>query len=1002
MNGRKEDYVSKVEFDEKAKKFKTTKSGDGKVRNIMDSVIDCIIMPIRDNLNDKYDKMYLKILKIVMNMLAFNLFSLKINAYKVLFEHISKIYSTARTANCKLFAKDVMIKLFSMLTHRLKLQSIFFKSPNPTSFFYSSQAKALIHAETKAALDNLVDHVVLRVEHPDLLSDSAVVMDLEKERLMAMIRLDFTNPKLHLPFIPDEANDVNKSHDNNVTANTSLSQIDDKEKPGVFGWCYVCRKPAHYYCKERRVPICSYECKIRYSESIEKFQKQILLSKQNEKEELSINNAYLELFAMLSEKCFDKKYEKERGCYLDILLNVIRNPSPGLRRDARFISFLKQEVFPNILKISIHSEDQILKISLIIFLNLVLNFRKYLRVEIGIFIQDVFMEILESANSKFIVKYYILQVLTTLIEEKSIPFELFLNFDCREDSSNICERTIDLLVKIAQGKYSKNIYAGLINANEEEELRKEASQAIINLIKGTAAFLENSNSMVEEIPKGITDVLRKKKQIDDAIVKFNSGKKGGLKLLQDLKVIRDQTPEALADFLKNDKRVTHFIIGEIFGQEEEFFLKVLECFLNSINYAGMDILSALKHFLSLFELPGEGQKVERILEAFSKKFHEDNPDVISADGAYLLSFLLMMLHTNIHNPQVIQKMTLQEFLNIGKNVNNNGNPIPVETLTKFYYDILQTPLAIHSLEKRKREIQNMLSRSYKDKQELFKLESLKIFENYTSKMNVGELIGDYQFVENSSCLQIFLATTWTSLLAFFSTTIAECVDMEFLRSLVDSAMSMIRLCDNFNMQTERDSFVNLLVQFSGLEKTFNKLLDEKNLLFMQAVLSIATKMGNHLHSGWMLVLNCIISLNFYQSQADKLKGVILPNQILTPDEQNSLFVASYFTNDDLNRIFIDSKKLDEHSILDFINGLCMLAIKELEKSGSRVYYVLEQIVVVAHFNIYRNPLEWLRIWELIDKLYDEIITRNSLPRKEIVEFSIDILRQLVHCCFEAR
>jgi brefeldin A-inhibited guanine nucleotide-exchange protein len=966
----------------------------------MDSLIDCVTMPIRDNLNDKYDKMYLKILKIIMNILAFNLFSLKISAYKVLFENISKIYSTARYPNSKLFAKDVMIKLFTMLTHRLKLQGIFFKSSNPTSFFYSSQAKALIEAESKASLDSLVDSVVLKVEYNDLMRDSAVVLGLEKDQLMALPHIDFTNKKLNIPLTTDENGEINKSQDNGETANTSLSPADETEKPGTFGWCYVCRKSAYYYCKERRVPICSFECKIKYSESIEKLQKQIFLSKQNEKEELSINNAYLELFAMLSEKCFDKKYEKERGCYLSILLNVIQSPSPSLRKDARFISFLKQEVFPNILKISIHSEDQILKISLIIFLNLVLNFRKYLRIEIGVFIQDVFMEILESANSKFIVKFYILQVLTTLIEEKSIPFELFLNFDCREGSSNICERTIDLLVKIAQGKYSKNIYAGLINLNEEEELRKEASQAIINLIKGTAAFLEQNHSQVEEIPKGITDVLHKKKLIDDAITKFNSGKKGGLKLLQDLKVIRDESPDALAEFLKNDKRVSHFMIGEIFGQEEEFYLKVLESYLNSINYAGTEILPALKHFLSLFELPGEGQKVERILEAFSKKLSDDNPELYTADGAYLFSFLLMMLHTNTHNPQVVEKMTLAQFLSIGKNVNNHDKPVPVDVLTKIYYEIQQVPLAIHSLEKRKRDIQDVLSRSYKEKQELFKLESLKIFETYTSKLKETELVGDYQFIENSSCLQIFLSTTWTSLMAFFSTTIANCDDMEVLRSLVDSTMSMILLCDNFNMQTERDSFVNLLVQFSGLEKTFNKLLDEKNLLFMQSVLSIAMKMGNHLHSGWKLVLNCIISLNYYQSQADKIRSISTPNSNFSIEEQNSLFVANHFSNDDLNKVFIDSKKLDEHSILDFIGGLASLSIKELEKGGSRVYYVLEQIVVVAHFNIYRNPLEWLRIWELIDKLYDEIISKNSITRNEITEFSVDILRQLVLCCFE--
>ena len=86
----------------------------------------------------------------------------------------------------------------------------------------------------------------------------------------------------------------------------------------------------------------------------------------------------------------------------------------------------------------------------------------------------------------------------------------------------------------------------------------------------------------------------------------------------------------------------------------------------------MTMLEAMRYFLSLFEMPGEGQKVERILEQYSKKFTEENPQLnYTADGAYMLSFLLMMIHTNVYNPKVVDKMSLNDFLNIGKNIKNN-------------------------------------------------------------------------------------------------------------------------------------------------------------------------------------------------------------------------------------------------------------------------------------------------------------------------------------------
>lgn len=113
---------------------------------------------------------------------------------------------------------------------------------------------------------------------------------------------------------------------------------------------------------------------------------------------------------------------------------------------------------------------------------------------------------------------------------------------------------------------------------------------------------------------------------------------------------------------------------------------------------------------------------------------------------------------------------------------------------------------------------------------MFKKETKMLIENYSSKIKDIEINADFQSLEDPTVLQIFISTMWSSLLAFFSTSIANAPDQDSLWSLVDSTMTMIKLSDIFNMQTERDSFINLLVQFSGLEKTFNKLLDDKNKL----------------------------------------------------------------------------------------------------------------------------------------------------------------------------
>ena len=61
----------------------------------------------------------------------------------------------------------------------------------------------------------------------------------------------------------------------------------------------------------------------------------------------------------------------------------------------------------------------------------------------------------------------------------------------------------------------------------------------------------------------------------------------------------------------------------------------------------------MRKLLFSFKLPGEAQKIDRIIEKFAEKYMTDNPDsYATANEAYLLSYSIMMLQTSLHNPQV--------------------------------------------------------------------------------------------------------------------------------------------------------------------------------------------------------------------------------------------------------------------------------------------------------------------------------------------------------------
>ena len=59
------------------------------------------------------------------------------------------------------------------------------------------------------------------------------------------------------------------------------------------------------------------------------------------------------------------------------------------------------------------------------------------------------------------------------------------------------------------------------------------------------------------------------------------------------------------------------MLGEFLGDQKDFNIAVLEAYAQSFDYSGMTIDGALRMFLEGFLLPGEAQKISRILEYFA-------------------------------------------------------------------------------------------------------------------------------------------------------------------------------------------------------------------------------------------------------------------------------------------------------------------------------------------------------------------------------------------------
>lgn len=102
-----------------------------------------------------------------------------------------------------------------------------------------------------------------------------------------------------------------------------------------------------------------------------------------------------------------------------------------------------------------------------------------------------------------------------------------------------------------------------------------------------------------------------------------------------------------------------------------------------MNYLTMFSLNC-RQFLWSFRLPGEAQKIDRMMECFAQRYCQLNPDIFTnADTCYVLSFAIIMLNTSLHNPSVKDKPLPEQFVAMNRGINNGGD-LPQELLLVSY------------------------------------------------------------------------------------------------------------------------------------------------------------------------------------------------------------------------------------------------------------------------------------------------------------------------------
>ncbi len=81
------------------------------------------------------------------------------------------------------------------------------------------------------------------------------------------------------------------------------------------------------------------------------------------------------------------------------------------------------------------------------------------------------------------------------------------------------------------------------------------------------------------------------------------------------------------------------------------------------NFSSLPLDIALREFLMINQLPNEVQQIDRIIFEFGRRYSEQHPELgMNVDNCYLLTYALVILHTDRFNPSNKHKMTRWEFI----------------------------------------------------------------------------------------------------------------------------------------------------------------------------------------------------------------------------------------------------------------------------------------------------------------------------------------------------
>lgn len=443
-----------------------------------------------------------------------------------------------------------------------------------------------------------------------------------------------------------------------------------------------------------------------------------------------------------------------------------------------------------------------------------------------------------------------LETVVQLCTDPNFLVDMYINFDCDLNSNNLFSRLADFLYKTSfphNGQLlSLNLLAldGLLAILYSVENRFRLTSATPTTASGSsAAELKTRKD--------------EKNKLFAAAEHFNRKPKDGVKFILESGLLPTPAdPTRFAAFFRSNKWISKTKLGEFLGEADEFNIDCLKAFIALNNYSGRKFVDAVRDFLQSFRIPGEAQKIERIMDLFSKDYFERGAGpCANIDASYLLCFSIVMLNTELYNPNVPphRRMTMEGYLKNLKGT-NGGKDFPPELLSDNYASVRDNEIKIPEEQMSEHQISNSTWR--------YLLSSVDSSES-VSVASVASGVYD----------KFLFSLTWRQIHSAIRSIFAASTDAEVNEQMLQALSLSADICAHFSLNQAFGSILAVLGELSTLIVAASGSPYAEKLRYVQfsrnkraqlatlALFDVARAHAALLQDGWSTVLNLLFNVS---------------------------------------------------------------------------------------------------------------------------------------------